>query len=203
MLSSTDILEEIENENIVITPFTRNHLNNCSYDLTLGKYYAVNIKNRFRTRAFDPFDEKEVPMWTIQEMQNDELILEAGQTILGHSQEFVGSWGKITTKLQARSSIGRYNISVCLCAGMGDIGYFNRWTLEIKNHGNQDIIIKKGMRIAQILFEECRSPPVEEYKGVYTINHTHKKLSYQELKDMWRPDMMTPQKLKVNKIEGE
>lgn len=203
MLSSTDILEEIKNENIVITPFTRQHLNNCSYDLTLGENYAYVSTKRRGNRAYNPFEDRDQYMWTLEKMERDELILQPDHSILGHSQEFVGSWGKITTKLQARSTIGRYNISVCLCAGMGDVGYFNRWTLEIKNHGPLPITLKKGMRIAQILFEECRSPPVEEYKGVYTINHTNKKNTYQELKELWKPEMMLPQRLKVEKIEGE
>lgn len=201
MLSSTDILEEIQKENIVITPFTRNHLNNCSYDLTLGKYYATLKNNTSNNTPFDPFDKDGSCIWIVNEMKEDSIILFPGQSILGHSQEFVGSWGKITTKLQARSTIGRYNVSVCLCAGMGDIGYFNRWTLEIKNHGKRPIILRKGMRIAQILFEECRSPPVEEYSGVYTISKDLKKLSYPQLKNIWNPEMMIPQKLKVDNVD--
>jgi len=65
----------------------------------------------------------------------DQVIwLKPGERILAHTNEFIGGINKITTSMQARSSMGRSFISVCLCAGFGDVGYHNIWTFEITNH---------------------------------------------------------------------
>jgi len=57
--------------------------------------------------------------------------------------------------MKARSSLGRSFIEVCKCAGWGDVGYINRWTMEITNNSNHYYIpLVVGRRIAQIVFFE-------------------------------------------------
>jgi dCTP deaminase len=49
--------------------------------------------------------------------------------------------------------MGRNFIEVCKCAGWGDIGYINRWTMEITNNSRYySIPLVVGRRIAQIVF---------------------------------------------------
>ena len=43
--------------------------------------------------------------------------------------------------MQARSSLGRSYIEVCKCAGMGDVGFCNRWTMEITNNSRSQRIL--------------------------------------------------------------
>lgn len=50
-----------------------------------------------------------------------------GETILAHTNEFIGGCKSVTTMMKARSSLGRNFIEVCKCAGWGDVGYINRW----------------------------------------------------------------------------
>ncbi|MCX8513508.1 MAG: hypothetical protein ORN26_00305 [Candidatus Pacebacteria bacterium] len=40
-----------------------------------------------------------------------------GETILAHTNEFIGGRNHITTMMKARSSMGRSFIEVCKCAG--------------------------------------------------------------------------------------
>ena len=66
--------------------------------------------------------------------------------------------------MKARSSLGRNFIEVCKvsvtcypywqqCAGWGDVGYVNRWTMEITNNSRYySIPLVVGRRIAQIVF---------------------------------------------------
>lgn len=55
--------------------------------------------------------------------------------------------------MKARSSLGRNFIEVCKCAGWGDVGYINRWTMEITNNSRYySIPLVVGRRIAQIVF---------------------------------------------------
>jgi len=46
-------------------------------------------------------------------------------------------------------------MSVCKCAGVGDVGYIARWTMEITNHSHATIELPVGLRVAQILFYEA------------------------------------------------
>lgn len=49
--------------------------------------------------------------------------------------------------------MGRNFIEVCKCAGWGDVGYVNRWTMEITNNSRHySIPLVVGRRIAQIVF---------------------------------------------------
>jgi dCTP deaminase len=68
--------------------------------------------------------------------------------------------------MRARSSIGRSCLSVCKCAGVGDVGYIARWTMEITNHSHATIVLPVGMRVAQILFYEV-GETLKTYHGKY------------------------------------
>ena len=92
--------------------------------------------------------------------------------------------------MRARSSIGRIGIAVCKCAGWGDIGYVNRWTMEITNFSNVIIPLPVGLRIAQIIFHETvRVPDIDKYakKGKYQTSDNIK-----EIIKNWKPEDMLP-----------
>ena len=94
---------------------------------------------------------------------------------------FIGGTKDITTMIKTRSSVGRCGISICLCAGSGDVGYVNRWTLEITNHSSYTIPLRPGMRIGQMLFFKTLTPPISEYSGKYNITEQG-----------WKPEDMLP-----------
>jgi dCTP deaminase len=92
--------------------------------------------------------------------------------------------------MKARSSLGRSFIEVCKCAGWGDVGYVNRWTMEITNNShNYSIPLIVGRRIAQIIFFETGPIEGADYskKGKYASS-----TSLSALKKSWKPDMMLP-----------
>ena len=164
MLSDSEILEEIEKGNIIIKPFRKEQLNSNSYDVRLGEYYAVEL-NGFH--IVYPLDEQSVKRhWKIKKT-NSVIDIRQGETILAHTQEIIGARKNIATKMNARSSVGRLGISVCKCAGFGDVGYISRWTMEITNHSQSAWIdLPVGMRIAQISFFRT-GKVLNEYKGKY------------------------------------
>ena len=113
-----------------------------------------------------------------------------GETILAHTQEFIGGKNHITTLMKARSSTGRNFIEVCKCAGWGDVGYVNRWTMEITNNSKNYIIpLVVGRRIAQIVFFETGPIREKDYaaSGKYASS-----TNLAELKKSWKPEMMLP-----------
>ena len=101
-----------------------------------------------------------------QHASNGKIVVRPGDTILAHTYEVIGATNGYTTSMRARSSIGRSALSVCKCAGLGDVGYISRWTLEISNHSQTTITLPVGCRIAQICFYEV-GPTLREYSGKY------------------------------------
>lgn len=100
-------------------------------------------------------DDRYSDVFPLEGIRADErvIFIQPGETILAHTQEFIGGKNSVTTMMKARSSMGRNFIEVCKCAGWGDIGYVNRWTMEITNNSRfYTIPLVVGRRIAQIVF---------------------------------------------------
>lgn len=218
-LSDKRILEEMEEGNIVISPFDVRNLATSSYDVTLGEYF-YRPHSEWVDRLYNPYDEEAVKnvyglpqfaqtaagsTWFKKDTKgispDDKVILLApGETILAHTNEFIGGRKHITTMMKARSSLGRSFIQVCKCAGWGDVGYINRWTMEITN-GSKDFYIPLvvGRRIAQIVFFE--TGPILDFdyaiKGKYQTAQT-----LPALKAGWKPEDMLPKLYKDRDIHG-
>lgn len=211
-LSDLEILSGIERNEIVIQPFNSPDLGSASYDVRLGEWYyearrEIPFDTSFRSlyniysalsvqRIWEgPTRALSAEVWkthyTGDDWSNihddDKIIMLAPHAnLLCHTVEFIGSRTKSTTMMKARSSIGRSLVNVCQCAGMGDIGYFNRWTMEVYNRGDYWIPLVVGRRIAQIVFL-----PTGESEKVYNTKYQHT-TDVTDLIDSWTPDMMLP-----------
>ncbi|MBI4093416.1 hypothetical protein HY417_00475 [Candidatus Kaiserbacteria bacterium] len=197
---------------IVIDPFDRKNLATSSYDVTLGEWYFTEQPPEHFENIFNPYNKAHVDrVWGMKArrakkarevfkryefdwrgIRPDEqiILLAPGETILGHTREYIGGRHTITTMMKARSSFGRSFISVCKCAGWGDVGYTNRWTMEIQNTSNRYYIpLVVGRRIAQIVFFE--TGPIEG--GDYVGGKYQSASSLTELKRSWKPALMLPQ----------
>jgi dCTP deaminase len=212
-LSDKRILEEMKKGDIVISPFTTEQLATSSYDVTLGEWFfreqppqynhalyniwsqahmehvwgakkverAVSAKEAFKKYTFE---------WDGIRPDDKVIVLRPGETILAHTNEFIGGKDHITTMMKARSSLGRNFIEVCKCAGWGDVGYVNRWTMEITNNSKNYIIpLVVGRRIAQIIFFETGPILAKDYAttGKYAAT-----TDLAKLKRSWKPESMLP-----------
>lgn len=164
LLSDKRILEERDRGNIVIDPLDIHQLGTNSYDCRLGEWYFQPTKFM---EVVDFTDEQQAVEFWGEPIEADEVIVvKPGSTILAHTQEVIGGRNGITTQMHARSSIGRSGLSVCKCAGVGDVGYIARWTMEISNHTSCTIVIPVGLRICQIKFDYV-GETLKEYSGKY------------------------------------
>lgn len=125
------------------------------------------------------------------------IVVPPHETILAHTNEFVGGVNNITTMMEARSSYGRSGISVCKCSGWGDVGYINRWTMEIQNSLNIPVILTVGERIAQIVF--IRTGEIE--KPYHTKGSYQNSSDINFLMDNWKPETMLPKIKYDQKLE--
>lgn len=212
VLSDKALLEEKLRGNVVIEPFKRDHLATSSYDVSLGSHYYKEQDPKIARRVYNPFDPVEVArIWGEPEKaqpildalpdpgdrknipeDSHVILLGPGETILAHTDEFIGGRNIITTMMKARSSLGRCFIEVCKCAGWGDVGYTNRWTMEITNNSRYYTIpLVVGMRLAQIVFFYTGAILEKDYtKGLHTKYQTESDLA--KLQAGWEPSKMLP-----------
>lgn len=214
LLSNTGILRHMnETGAIVIEPFNREQLNNVSYDLTLGDTIA---RYRFEERgtAWTPSKEcasdafRLFPAGHRAEVAGAGWWLGHGERVLGHSREIAGGRvvstkaGRVqskrvavTTHLQATSTAARIGISVCQCAGWGDIGFISPWTFEIQNHSPRPLWLPVGAVLAQVVFHEVE-PPLEgtSYEQIGSYQQGADPVA---IRAAWTPDKMLPKRLKV------
>lgn len=179
LLSDKRILEERAAGNIVIEPFERRQLGTNSYDVRLGAWYFLPNHNMISVSFIDAAQAR--LFWgEPQEARDGVITIRPGDTILAHTEEVIGGQKGFTTSMRARSSIGRSCLSVCKCAGVGDVGYISHWTMEITNHSHAAVVLPVGLRVAQILFYEV-GETLAEYQGKYGV------------RDGWTPQDMLPQ----------
>ena len=213
LLSRDAILRHWKEGNIVIDPFDERKLKTTSYDVSLGEWFWREGHPEGRATIHNVYDEASTRnVWkgphqaegaheamsrlkvTFQNVKPSDkvVLLRPGETILAHTQEFIGGREKVVGKMYARSSLGRNFIEVCKDAGWGDIGYFNRWTMEVTNNSQFFTIpLVVGRRIGQMVFYE-----VEPLK--HTPDYVGDGGKYQrseniaEVKRSWHPEMMIP-----------
>lgn len=198
LLSDRAILNHLHDGSVVIRPFDARNLNTASYDVTLGRYYYR--ENKSATTVYNIYSENDTArVWDSGKKAleaekapagldnvragKDEIIwIEPGETILAHTNEFIGGRGAVTSIMKARSSIGRSMLCTNKAAGCGDVGYISRWTMEITNFSRfHRIPLVVGRRIAQIMFFETEG----------TIGGRSYRGKYQDAE--WRPELMLPQ----------
>ena len=210
LLSRPQILRYMEEGDIVVEPFERRNLGTASYDVRLGPWFFREHMQRGTPRVFNPLDENEVReywgqpefavsagVWMakngpLQNIDASDLIvvIERGETILSHSIEFIGGRHCVTTEMRARSTMGRNGMTVCKCAGWGDVGFCNRWTMEMTNLSGRAIVLPVGLRVAQIAFYAVDPIDADSYAGDGG--------KYQGTDDVaammagWRPEQMLP-----------
>lgn len=215
-LSDRAILREMEAGNIHIDPFNRENLGTGSYDVTLGRYYYRENREANGISFYNPYAQGDVArVWggqddyleaisvrdwraknrdfPLENISDDEeiIVLDPGETILAHTNEFIGGRDNtIDTMMKARSSMGRNFIEVCKCAGLGDIGYCNRWTMEITNNSTKyQIPLVVGRRIAQLLFFKTEGTIKSLYSDTGKYQETR---NVETLAKEWHPSMMLP-----------
>lgn len=209
VLAKPAILHAISEGKILVSPFDERQVGNCSYDVRLGEFYYPEQQG-FSHSLINPYDPTSVTqMWgRAHRASVDEqgipgippgtkfIRIPPGGNILAHTEEFIGSVdSNLTTMMMGRSSIGRSFIQI-ECAGWGDIGFAQRWTLEITNLSkHRHAVLVCGRRIGQIVF--LRTTGIEDdgdryfNRGKYQTSDL-KGLSHEELLETWDPSMMLP-----------
>lgn len=213
LLSRPAILKHLREGNIVVDPFDERKLKTTSYDVSLGEWFWRERHPEGRITLHNLYDERstrrvwagpyqaegahEVARRVGMDLINVSpaervVVLRPGETVLAHTEEFIGGRNRVVAKMYARSSLGRNFVEVCKDAGWGDIGYFNRWTMEVTNNSQHFTIpLVVGRRIAQMVFYEVE-PLNHPSDYVAEAGKYQDSQELPELKRTWHPEMMLP-----------
>lgn len=213
VFSNKEIWKALEEEHAVCFPLNDAHVRGSSIDLTLGRFYYVcdESTQRFFYNPFDPVDVEryfkgpfEAAPWRNESHRvltgvpadHPIILIQPRTRILAHSHEFVGIHPPGTTEMRARSSWGRNGIAVCLCAGWGDPGYINRWTMEIHNFNDEAVPLPVGERVAQMIFHSTG-----HVDGHYGSDGKYQAgTTLDEVVASWEPSAMLPRSYKDTRM---
>jgi len=187
ILGRDAILEYLESGAIVCTPRPdENQIQGTSIDVRLGHNFWIQKVSWY---GAERLVDKDLPgPWyqpVVVEDPNSYFYLEPSNTVLAHTEEFIGTtvpW--LTTKIHTRSTPARWGVDVCKGAGFGDPGFCGRWTLELTNTTPWTIALPIGCRIAQIAFFEVKGNESDLYDRMYNQGP-----------DEWTPNHMLPKLL--------
>ena len=131
---------------------TQAQIQPASIDLRLDDEYLQPIPEE----KVDP--KKDSPNY--EYITGEKIIIPPHSFILGSTIETVEIPSDIVARVEGRSSIGRLGLTIHVTAGFIDPGFKGNITLEIANLSNNSIVLHKGMRICQIVFEEIEPPTI-------------------------------------------
>lgn len=185
VLTDADIKMHMKEGWIVIHPFRREQLNNASYNVSIGEHYYV--QKEINTEI-NPFNKGTVAsMWKhVYAGLDGSIKIPAGQTVMCHTQEFIGSKIRSVPILKSRSSMMRCCLNIAAGAGWGDVGYTSRWAFTIQNTGVNDITIPVGSQVAQLVFIPIFSGTAP-YNGSYQAE-----VELEEIMSNWHHSCILP-----------
>jgi dCTP deaminase len=141
ILTGKKIIQEVNNSKIDIFPFDKKRITTNTYDLSLG-----NTIIRYKDNIIDPKCKPQYDEITIPE---GGLILQAGDFILGHSKERIGSDFYVPI-IHGKSGTARMGLFVHITADLIDIGSHGVTTFQL--YATLPVRIYPGMLIAQVSF---------------------------------------------------
>ena len=171
MLSNEDIKKRIESGEFVIDPYSPKFLRGCGVTLHLGET-LLRPKNGtivdVKKKIVPPFER-------ITITDEDPYPLKAGEFILGQTLQKVTVGSKLGFLIEGRSTLARVGLTIVQTAMLVYPGHRNRAvTLELKNNGNNTILLYPKMKIARVALFELKTPSSEIYDdhGKYRCQET-------------------------------
>lgn len=217
LLTKKEIVQQRKIGNIIIHPFNSRNLQAVGYDVRIGPWFFRAELCANDLIVCNPLDDNmnywgkpqravladewikrnHYPLKNISP-EDYIIVVRPGELILVHTVEFIGGLHYVATEMRTRSSVARIGGATCKCAGRGDPGFVNRWTMEFSNSGTAPVIIPVGMRVAQILFYSVELVTgYAEKGGKYQSTG-----NIQEIIKKWKPKDMLP-KLYLDKEIGQ
>lgn len=156
VLSGQTIRRLIAEKKIKINPYDENSVGAVAVDLHLDQ------------TALDPDKGQEVDL--------KDFHLSLDEFFLANTKEFIEIPNNLLARVVPRSSLARLGVLATFDADILPPNYAGKPLLTLKNLSRKPVLLKPGLAVAQIMFEELDSP-VEGYSSRYD----HKKLEESKL----------------------
>jgi dCTP deaminase len=170
ILTRGKILDSIGSGEIIIDPFDEDALNAASYDVTLYSQIRVFIEGLNEIDILDVARDAHAILAitrVIDIAEGEFYLLKPGELVLGMTVEKLSFPPNIAGSLQGRSRFARMGLMVHVTASFLQPGIQdNRQVFEIYNASRNAIKLRSGVRIAQVIFEQCEGEAV--YEGAFT-----------------------------------
>lgn len=144
-----------------IEPFdAKAMLQPASVDFTLGNVFRVFAN--YEATVIDP----EAPQQLTAERvvrDDEEFVLHPGEFVLGMVREKVTIPPHLVARIEGKSSLGRMGLLIHATAGFIDPGFEGCVTLELANVARLPIILRPGMKIAQMSFAYLKTKAMRPY----------------------------------------
>lgn len=157
ILSGDEIIKQVAQGAITISPFDEEQVTTNSYDFRL--------QNKLLTYTESSLDVKINNEFSFIDIPESGIVLEAGQLYLGATVEKMGS-SKYVPIIKGRSSIARLGLFIHATADLIDLGSINRWTLQLIP--TLSVRIYPNMRIGQVTFWSVMGDKQHQYAGKYS-----------------------------------
>lgn len=151
ILSDRSIHQLIADGGLVIDPFEPTYVQPASVDVRLGTQFRVMRNSRLT--HIDPLTENEGLMEIVDVPLGEPFVLHPGEFALGHTAESFELGDKIVGIVNGKSSLGRLGVQVHATAGFVDPGFAGTIVLELSNVATLPILLRPGMRVAQMVFQ--------------------------------------------------
>lgn len=161
ILSDGTLRELLGSGRIVLDPYDPDLVQPASVDVRLGTEFRVMRNSRLT--HIDPFEEQPRLMDIVTVPEGDPFVLHPGEFALGHTMETVGCPDDIVGVVNGKSSLGRLGIQVHATAGFIDPGFRGTVVLELSNVNTLPILLRPGMKVAQLVFQRLDKPAVRPY----------------------------------------
>lgn len=156
ILSGKSIKKLIKERKLKVNPYDENSIGSVAIDLHLGD------------TALNPDNGKEVNL--------QDFHLSSDEFYLASTREFIELPNNIVARIVARSSVARLGVLVTFDADILPPNYAGKPILTLKNLSRKPVLLKSGLAVAQIIFEEV-DQEIEGYKSKYD----HKKIEESKL----------------------
>ena len=162
VLSKDEIIRNIKEGKIELTPFEIDNIGPTSIDLTLGNKFRVFKKVRKIFHVTEDLNFEEVTEVIIVK-DGDSLLLMPGELVHGITKEKIRLSEDLAGWIEGRSRFARIGLMIHVTAGLVQPFCDNKQVLEISNMSPMPIALYPGTRICQIILERIEGKA--KYEG--------------------------------------
>ncbi len=161
ILADASIRDQVDSGRLGIEPYAAELVQPASVDVRLGTQFRVMRNSRLT--HIDPAVANDALMETVEVPDGEPFVLHPGEFALGHTAESFELPDDLVGIVNGKSSLGRLGLQVHATAGFVDPGFTGVIVLELSNVATLPILLRPGMKVAQMVFQRLDRPAERPY----------------------------------------